>query len=104
MRGLKFKTKKGKQEINASHPSRMRGLKCFVFRQSVHGAAVASLADAWIEMRLPNVSISTVLSHPSRMRGLKLTYYIWNFCDKWSHPSRMRGLKSLSLFDDGAGY
>ena len=54
-----------------SHPSRVRGLKCFKALIQGAGKEVAPFAGAWIEIKIANATIGNFESHPSRVRGLK---------------------------------
>ncbi len=55
--------------------------------------AVASHADAWIEIINAVNCPEIKLSHPSRMRGLKYAHLRITPYSNESHPTRMRGLK-----------
>ena len=82
--------------LTASHPSRVRGLKCSCDEDEAADFIVAPFTGAWIEIQ--PASGKTAFwkkSHPSRVRGLKF----FLLCTKnipiiSSHPSRVRGLKS----------
>ena len=54
-----------------SHPSRVRGLKPRYYDQQLSESEVAPLAGAWIETLSRFVWSGTIVSHPSRVRGLK---------------------------------
>ena len=77
----------------ASHPTRVRGLKCGAGMLQPTRIGVAPHPGAWIEIApfdspyLPNVS------HPTRVRGLKLLYHVFSKDLVRSHPTRVRGLK-----------
>ena len=60
----------------------------------VQWLAVASLAEAWIEMALISPSPTCAKSPPSRRRGLKLVVGAMSLRLPRSPPSRRRGLKS----------
>ena len=62
--------------LRRSHPSRVRGLKCYSISRRRRVRA----------------------SHPSRVRGLKLSMYMEKQTQYFSsHPSRVRGLKYKSI-------
>ena len=70
-RGLKSSNARYNGGIDASPPSRRRGLKCFKNCKIPKVEKVASLAEAWIEIRLASLFLFRRMSPPSRRRGLK---------------------------------
>ena len=56
--------------INASHPTRVRGLKQ-TSKLSLLACLVAPHTGAWIETTMPRNLTDKLPSHPTRVRGLK---------------------------------
>ena len=62
-----------KDLLTGSHPSWVRGLKCFYLAHPLAAVTVAPLVGAWIEITCRRYnSIIISMSHPSWVRGLKL--------------------------------
>ena len=89
-----FATDRQLQPSTESHPSRVRGLKCWKAHSHPALSGVAPFTGAWIEInrRCGDVRTSR-MSHPSRVRGLKSSSCRFRYCWISSHPSRVRGLK-----------
>ena len=79
VRGLKCFDDNSANAYGASHPSRVRGLKSLLGPAIGAESLVAPLAGAWIEMTHdPETNAAGRGSHPSRVRGLKYSkgYYV----------------------------
>ena len=83
--------------LKASHPSRVRGLKCRWNGTRWHLFVVAPFTGAWIEINDDKYKEILFISHPSRVRGLKFEHMIHAQQTAPSHPSRVRGLKYSPL-------
>ena len=112
MRGLKWSRVLKLRWIIKSHPSWVRGLKCFKRKKSINRHGVASLADAWIKMEhsqpVDNQSIwsSDILyarklvrtESNTRIPGEKQWNRYQFYAISLSHPLRMCGLKQIIYF------
>ena len=96
VRGLKLPVRRHHHQWPASHPTRVRGLKLPGQPTPAWIPAVAPHAGAWIETRYrPAASGLSLPSHPTRVRGLKLWTGLSLSSGKRSHPTRVRGLKPM---------